>query len=300
MDTTRRTLLTAGLVWAAGALPLCATTEGFADDDDVLAGKLVAIETRLGGRLGAAILDTQTGRRWSQRSGERFALTSTFKAFACAGVLARVDAGEEDLGRVITVKKSDLVTYSPVTEKHIGGGGMTLAALCRAAMTMSDNTAANMVLESLGGPEGFTAFMRAIGDTETRLDRWETALNEARPGDPRDTTTPAAAAESLHRLVLGDVLSESARRQLEEWLVGNKVGGPLLRAGLPQGWRIGDRTGAGGHGSRAIVAVIRPPGRKPVVAALYLTETGATMDERNAAIAEIGRALADTLTDQPR
>jgi len=279
---------------AIGILSGWAVIPVITQGDDTLFKTFAEVETRLGGRVGAAILDTETGRQWAHRADERFPLMSTFKAFACAALLARADAGEETLERVVPVLETDLVTYSPVTEKRIGEE-MTLSELCQATMATSDNTAGNLVLESLGGPQGFTAFMRSIGDTETRLDRRETELNEARPGDPRDTTTPAAAAQALHDLILGDLLSERSRRQLEEWLVGNEVGGPLLRAGLPQGWRIGDRTGAGGNGSRAIIAVIRPPQRKPVVAAVYLTGTQASMDARNAAIADIGRTLAQAL-----
>lgn len=264
--------------------------------DDDLSRTLTEIETRLGARLGATIVDTETGKRWNRRPDERFPLTSTFKAFACAAVLARVDSGDEDLNRLVVFQKSDLVTYSPVTELRIGSDGMRLSELCEAAMSMSDNSAGNMVLDSIGGPEGLTKFMRSIGDKTTRLDRRETELNEATPGDLRDTTTPNAIAESLQNLVLGDKLSPSSRRQLEGWLIANKVGGPLLRAGLPADWRVADRTGAGGHGSRSIVAVIWPPQRKPVVAAIYITGTEASMDECNAAIADIGRVLAKTLT----
>ncbi len=130
----------------------------------------------------------------------------------------------------------------------------------------------------------------------TRLDRQEPELNEATPGDPRDTTTPAAMATSLRRLILGDDLSTSSRSQLTAWLVADEVGGPLLRAGLPKNWCIGDRTGAGGHGSRGVIAVIWPPGRAPIVAAIYVTDTGATMDQRNQAIAELGTALTEDAT----
>jgi beta-lactamase class A len=137
--------------------------------------------------------------------------------------------------------------------------------------------------------------MRSIGDKRTQLNRRETQLNEGRPGDLRDTTTPAAAASSLSTLVLGKTLQHDSRQQLERWLVGNRVGGPLLRASLPAGWGIGDRTGAGGYGSRSIMAVIRPPGRQPVIAAIYLTQTKATLEERNSAIAQIGKALVDWL-----
>lgn len=295
--TRRRFSVVAGSTLAAGIISYSGVAVAAPGSDDALSRKLAEIETRLGARLGAAIIDTETGKRWTHRPDERFPITSTFKAFACAGVLARVDAGKEDLNRSITFQKSDLVTYSPVTEKHVGGKGMKLSEICEATMSMSDNSAGNLALDSLGGPEGFTKFMRSIGDDVTRLDRRETNLNEATPGDPRDTTTPNAIAKSLQKLVLGDALSPNSRQQLEDWLVGNKVGGPLLRAGLPENWRIGDRTGAGGHGSRSIVAVIWPPQRKPIVAAIYITATKASMDDRNAAIAEIGRTLAETVAD---
>lgn len=254
-----------------------------------------SIEQRLGGRVGAFILDTRTGRTWTHRAGERFPLNSTFKAFACAGVLAKVDRGQEDLTRTITFTKSDLVSHSPVVEKMAGGPGMSLSDVCAAAMVQSDNAAANAALKRIGGPAGFTAFMRSIGDEKTRLDRWEPEMNEASPGDPRDTTTPAMAAASLQRLVLGDVLAPPSRQRLTDWLLGNAVSGPLLRAGLPSGWRVADRTGAGGHGSRSIIAVIWPPQRPPVIAAVYLTGTKGDLDTRNAAIAEVGAALAATL-----
>ncbi|WP_095148377.1 class A beta-lactamase [Pseudomonas sp. Irchel s3a18] len=265
------------------------------ETDDPLSRTLTEIETHLNARLGATIIDTESGKVWSHRADERFPMTSTFKAFACAGLLARIDAGKEDPNRRVVVHEDDLVTYSPVTEQRVGGDGMTLSELCEAAMSMSDNTAANIILGTLGGPDGFTRFMRSLGDDITRLDRWETALNEAMPDDPRDSTTPEAIARSLQELVLGTKLSPSSRQQLENWLVGNKVGGPLLRAGLPANWRIADRTGAGGYGSRSIVAVIWPPERKPAVVAIYITETEASMDERNAGIAEIGRMLATLL-----
>ena len=256
---------------------------------------VAATEKRLDARIGLAVYDYHSGRRWEYNANDRFPITSTFKALACAAVLARVDAGAEDLERVVIVRESDLVPYAPVTERRLGGQGMTLHELCDATMSTSDNVAANLILRSLGGPEGLTGFARRIGDSVTRLDRWETGLNEARPGDPRDTTTPNAMLQNLQRLLFGDVLSTASQRQLADWLAGNKVGGPLIRAGLPDDWRIGDRTGAGGYGSRAVIAVIWPPGQRPVIVALYITETKASLDERNAAIAAIAGALREEL-----
>ena len=169
------------------------------------------IETGIGGRLGVAVLDTRDGSATGYRSDERFAMCSTFKALAGAAVLSRVDAGKEQLDRRVRYDAKHLMTYSPVTEKHVDTG-MTLAEICEAAITLSDNTAGNLQLAAIGGPEGFTAYMRTLGDQVTRLDRIETELNEAAPGDPRDTTTPAAMTENLRKLVLGEcALDEIAR-----------------------------------------------------------------------------------------
>ena len=177
---------------------------------------------------------------------------------------------------------------------------MTLFELCTASTSLSDNTAANLILQNTGGPPAFTQFMRSIGDNTTRLDRYEPDLNYVAPGEEQDTTSPDAAAKSLEALLLGNSLSNDAREQLKAWLINNKVGGPLLRASLPEGWVIADRTGAGGYGTRGIVAVIWPQGSTattpgPVVAAVYLTGTTLTLEERNAVIADIGRALVEDL-----
>jgi beta-lactamase class A len=283
---TRRGAAVLGLGTAASL----ATGLGIASPGGVLAAA-AAVEQRLGARVGVSVLDTATGHRLAHRADERFPLNSTFKAFAAAALLSRVDAGQERLDRRVVFGARDLVDYSPATEGRTGEPGMTLEALCVAITRLSDNTAANLILDALGGPEGVTRFMRGIGDATTRLDRRETALNEGRPGDPRDTSTPEAAAASLHTLLFGPVLSPASRARLEGWMEGNAVADVLFRARLPAGWRIADRTGAGGFGSRSIIAAIWPPGRAPVVAAVYLTGTAATMAARNEAIAEIGEAL---------
>ena len=195
------------------------------------------------------------------------------------------------------IRKEDLVSYSPVTEKKVGSGGMTYLELCDAAITISDNAAANLVLEAVGGPQGLTDYLRGIGDTITRLDRTEPALNEGQAGDSRDTTTPAAAVATLQKLVLGNALSPAARDQLTGWLLDNQVGKATLRAGLPEEWPVADKTGAGGNGSRNNIGVIWPDDRQPVVIAVYITQTDASFDDRNKAIADIGAALAESLRD---
>jgi beta-lactamase class A len=192
----------------------------------------------------------------------------------------------------VVIEKTDLVTYSPVTEKRVGGEGMTLAEIASAAITQSDNTAGNVLIDQLGGPEGVTRFARRIGDETFRLDRRETELNEATPGDPRDTTSPAAMTRTLHALLFEDQLKEGSRRQLGDWMVANQTGGAKFRAGLPKTWRVGDKTGGGDHGTMNDVAVLWPPESAPILASVYLTETKASFDARNAAFAEIGHALA--------
>ncbi|MDO9710183.1 class A beta-lactamase [Paracraurococcus lichenis] len=260
-----------------------------------LAEDLAQIESASGGRLGLAALDTGSGARILHRADERFPLCSTFKLLAAGAVLARADAGQESLDRRIRFRPEDLVTYSPATGPRAGGEGMTLAELCEAAMTLSDNTAGNLLLSAIGGPAGLTGFARRLGDPVTRLDRVETALNEALPGDPRDTTTPEAMVADLQALALGDALSPGGRAQLIAWLVGTRTGDTRIKAGLPAGWRFGDKTGSGERGTANDVGLFWPPGRPPVLFAAYLTETEAPMERRNATHAAIGRALAAAL-----
>ncbi|WP_428651663.1 class A beta-lactamase [Roseibium sp.] len=277
----------------SSALPGQAIAAGF--DPAPLDKAVRSAEDRLSARIGVAVIDRETGKTWTHRADERFPLNSTFKAFLCAAMLEKGEREEIDPGRRVEVRAEDLVSYSPVTEKEVGSGGMTYMELCDAAITISDNAAANLVLAAVGGPRGLTDYLRGIGDTVTRLDRTEPALNEGRPGDARDTTSPAAAAATLRNLVLGDALSPEARAQLTGWLLDNKVGDSTLRAGLPEEWPVADKTGAGANGSRNNIAVIWPDGREPVVIAVYITQTKASFDERNKAIADIGSALALSL-----
>ncbi|TJZ88996.1 class A beta-lactamase [Paracoccus gahaiensis] len=252
-----------------------------------------AIETDLGGRVGVSLRQPGGAGATGYREDERFPLSSTFKAPLCGAILTLVDAGEDQLDRVIGYSPGDLVTYSPVTETR---DAMTVAELCEATITLSDNTAANLLLDRLGGPEDFTEYLRAIGDDTTRLDRWETDLNEAAPGDPRDTSTPAAMTATLETLLFGPVLSDAAQRQLEAWMQADQVADDLIRASLPEGWEIGDKTGAGGYGSRSIIAVIRTPQGDPWLASVYLTGNEADMPTRNRAIARIGAAIVSEIS----
>ncbi len=251
-------------------------------------------ESSLQARVGLAVLDTADGQRWQYRADERFPMASTSKALICAALLAR---GQGAMKTAWLVQQEAIQSYSPTTEKMVGEY-VPAAQLCAITMRNSDNTAANGVLEMLGGPAAVTSFVRTVGDSVTRLDRNEPTLNEARPGDPRDTTTPQAMVQTLQNLVLGDALEPHARERLIAWLRNNKVGGPLLRAGVPEDWTMADRTGAGGFGTRGVVAVIWPPKRAPLIAAVYVTETEAPMEDSNTAIAMIGKAIAASVAQK--
>jgi len=288
LSISRRAALSSALAIVAAHYARAADTSSQPD----INARLAEIEAAVKGRLGVAILDTKSGDLYGQHLLERFPLCSTFKLLAAAYVLVRVDDGEEKLDRRIVFSKDDIVEYSPVTETRVAGEGMTVAEICAAAITVSDNTAGNLMLASFGGPEALTNWLRSLGDAATRLDRIEPALNEATPGDPRDGTTPRAMAYTLQRILLGNVLSKKSEAQLIEWLIANKTGNARLRAGLPADWKIGDKTGTGGHGATNDVAIIWPPNRPPVIIAAYLADTDAALDARNAAIADVGRAAA--------
>ncbi|MES2937192.1 MAG: class A beta-lactamase [Pseudomonadota bacterium] len=249
------------------------------------------IERDSGGRLGVAVLQAG-GQMQGHRLDERFPMCSTFKWLAAACVLHRVDAGQERLDRRLPIAAGALLPHSPVTSKHVGDAGMTLAELCHAAITVSDNAAANIILATYGGPQGLTRYVRSLGDSVTRLDRTEPTLNEGRPGDPRDTTTPRAMARLLHTLLLGDALSAGSRAQLASWLEASETNGKRLRADLPAGWRMGSKTGTGARGSTNDAGIFWPPGgAKPIIVAAYLTDTKAPEDARNGAIAAVARRV---------
>ncbi len=254
--------------------------------------RLAALERRHGGRLGVAVLDTGDGCRIAHRGDQRFLMCSTFKVLAVAAVLARVDRGGENLQRRIVFGKQALLAYAPVTSRHVGGSGMTVAELCEAAITLSDNTAANLLLASLGGPSEVTGFVRGLGDSVTRLDRIEPQLNVGGPGDLRDTTTPDAMLATMHRLLLGSALSAASRAQLITWLRDCSTGADKLRAGVPADWRAGDKTGSGAHGESNDVAVFWPPRRAPLLVTAYYAGSVADSAQCSAVLAEVGRIAA--------
>ncbi|OWO93545.1 class A beta-lactamase [Rhizobium esperanzae] len=297
LSLTRRTLIGTALCLPAlglSTLALAANAQETAGEgDDNIERRLATLEKRIGGRLGVSVLDTQTSISFGYRGGETFPMCSTFKALAAGFVLARVDKGQESLDRRVTYGRDKLVDYSPLSEKHAGADGMTIAELCEAAVTVSDNTAGNLLLESFGGPPALTDWLRSIGDGTTRLDRTEPTLNEGRKDDPRDTTSPDAMLDTLGNLTLGSVLAEPSSDRLIAWLVASTTGKERLRAGLPQDWKVGDKTGTGPNGSLGDIAVIWPPDRGPIVAAVYIAEATAPAKELNPVFAEVGRMIVE-------
>ncbi|MBA9897485.1 PEN family class A beta-lactamase, Bcc-type [Burkholderia cepacia] len=304
-SSKRRTLLlaaaTAPLVLTVTA---CASRQAAAPDEanvaaaaaaaavaPAAAGQMLAeLESSVGGRLGVCAIDAASGRVIAHRADERFPFCSTFKAMLSAAVLAQSVERPALLQQRVTYTRADLVNYSPVSEKHVGEG-MTVAALCEAAIQYSDNSAANLLMKLLGGPSAVTAYARSIGDDTFRLDRWETELNTALPGDLRDTTTPAAMAASMRVLMVGDALPAAQRAQLVAWMRGNKVGDKRLRAGVPAGWTVGDKTGTGDYGTTNDAGVVWSPSRAPIAVAVYYTQARADARSKDDVIASVARIV---------
>jgi beta-lactamase class A len=252
-----------------------------------------AIESAAGGRLGVAVLDTDGDRVAGHRLDERFPMCSTFKWLLAARVLQRVADGQERLDRRLVYAGRALPEWAPVSGKHADARGLSIGELCEAAVALSDNGAANLLLETVGGPQAVTAQARAFGDDRTRLDRIEPALNVVPPGDPRDTTTPRAMAGALRKALLGDGLPPAQRAQLVEWMAGTQTGLKRLRAGVPADWRAADKTGTWDKSTVNDVAVFWPPDRPPIVVAAFLTDCPPRPGrDREGALADVGRAVA--------
>lgn len=263
-----------------------------------LRAAVAAAEKAIGGRIGLAVHDTASGRRFSHRGAELFPMASTFKLLLVAAILTRVDAGKDRLDRAIPVAESDLLDVSPVSKQHVGGTA-TVAELAEATMIYSDNTAANLLLPAVGGPAGLTAWLRRIGDPATRLDRIEPMMSEALPGDPRDTTSPDTIIATWEHILLGKVLAPASRALLTGWLVANTTGDTRLRAGLPKGWKIGDKTGTGRQASGTVndIAIVWPPraATGPVFIASLINGGTEAPDVLYKAHADLARAIAASI-----
>jgi len=280
----RRTLLVMSL-----AVALAGRAEAAARG----ASGLKSIHKKIGGRLGVHILDSQSGKRIAFNDDERFAMASTFKLPLVAALLWQVDKGAFPLTHALPVDRKDLLTNSPVIEQALAEGatGMTVRDLCNAAISYGDNAATKILLEGIGGPTALTAFARSIGDEVTRFDRSEPDLNSNLPGDERDTTTPHAMVESMLKIFTQDVLSLGSRALLIDWMIAARTGLDRVRKGLPRGWQSGDKTGTGQNGAINDLVITWPPERRPVIAAVYMSESKLSLQELNAAHAEVGALI---------
>jgi beta-lactamase class A len=280
---TRRALL--GLAFAAVAAAPAAAASA--------ARTLKAIHKRIGGRLGVHVLDSQSGRRIAYDDGARYAMASTFKLPLAAALLWQVDRGAFPLTRTLPISKDDVIHHSPAVQARLatGADSMSIADLCAAAVVQSDNAAANVLLKGLGGPPAFTQFMRSIGDEVTRLDRVELELNSNAPGDPRDTTTPRAMVESMLRIFTQDVLTVPSRAMLIDWMGQSRTGMDRVRAGLPRTWQAADKTGTGQNGAVNDLVITYPPNRRPILIAVYTSESTLDTKALCAAHAEIGELV---------
>ncbi|MEJ2768155.1 class A beta-lactamase [Mycetohabitans sp. B46] len=256
---------------------------------------LAALETRMRGRLGVCAIDTGSGVQLVHRAAERFPLCSTFKAVLAAAVLARSGDTPDWLSQRVRYGPADVVSYSPISGQH-AGDGMRIDEMCAATLQYSDNTAANQLMKVLGGPGAVTAFARSVGDAIFRLDRWEPDLNTAIPGDVRDTSTPAAIADTLRAVMLGDGLRPWQRQQLQQWMLGNRTGDKRIRAGVPAQWRVADKTGTGEYGTTNDIGVLWPPGRAPIVLSVYFTQPQQDVPARDEAIEQATRIVVDALS----
>lgn len=288
------TFLLSGCAYAGSPLPVPSPatstqiTQESADDD----ARFTDLESAYDARLGVYAVDTATGAEVVWRSDDRFAFASTMKALGAAALLDSV--GIAGLGTDVEIAAEDIVSYSPQTKQHVGGT-MTVGELAAASVQQSDNTAANLVIERLGGPAALDAALFRLGDDTTEVTRTEPALNDTVPGDQRDTTTPRALTANLRAYVLGDILAGEERELLTTWLIDHSLGDTLVRAGTPKGWTVGDKSGAAAYGTRNDVAVIWPPSASPIVIAVMSSRTEADADYDDALVAAAARAAIASL-----
>jgi beta-lactamase class A len=292
VSLSRRELLTRAAIVPVAAYVGTRGTHAQAHGAAGPRARFALLEHRYDARLGVFGVDTASGRTVGHRADERFAFCSTFKVLAAALVLRRRSLAE--LETVVRYSSRDLVEYSPITAKHVNTG-MTLRAVCDAAVRYSDNTAGNLLLSELGGPSGFTRALRHIGDSDTHSDRLETDLSAALPGDRRDTSSPRALAADLRNVAVGDVLSREKRALLAHWLITNVTGDGLIRAGVPGGWKVADKSGQGGYGARNDIAVIWPPRAKPIVLAILSTQPQKDATPNDDLVAEATRVAVAAL-----
>jgi beta-lactamase class A len=248
-------------------------------------------ERQTGGHVGLYAENTRTGAKLTWRDRQRFVMCSTFKASLAACILRRADRGQENLADMIRFSQADIGDmYAPIAQANLAKGALSVTDMCQAAVEYSDNLCANALLARIGGPPAMTAFWRSIGDPVSRLDHNEPLLNRSPPGDPRDTTTPRAMAGNLHRLVLGDILLPPSRQRFTNWLIGCQTGADRLRAGLPQGWVIGDKTGNNGKDAAGDIAIAWKQPNTPILISAYTQGGTPTEAQFKTLFTQIGQA----------
>jgi beta-lactamase class A len=276
----------------------CFSSASAADKNHEFVRQISALETKNTGRLGVAVISATGAPLFSYRNAERFAMCSTFKALLVAAILSRVDKQSESLDRPISYQASDLLEYAPIAKEQLTKGQMTVAELSAATLQHSDNTAANLLLQAIGGPVELTDFLRSIGDDSTRSDRNEPALNSNLPGDLRDTSTPKAMTATLQKILVGNALSPASRERLKTWMFGNLTGDTKLRAGFNPSWMVGDKTGSGANGASNDVAIVFPTGLPAFIIAVFYTASTSSSEEKNAVIAQVARITQASLLNQ--
>ncbi|MFZ4115492.1 MAG: class A beta-lactamase [Chthoniobacterales bacterium] len=281
------------LIFFTGVCKLSSTTPQIITSTSV-EQQLADLEASSHGKIGVCAVDTSDNKSFCYRANERFPLCSTFKVMDVAAILKKSMTDPGLLKKRIIYTTSDLVTtWNPITEQHVAEG-MTINELCAAAMSYSDNSAANFLANQLGGPSAVTAFARSIGDDSFRLDHLEgDGLGSAIPGDPHDTTTPEGMTKSLRKIMLGDILSPNLRDPLQMWFKANTTGNTCIRAGVPIGWTVGDKTGSGDYGTRNDIAVLWPIKGSPIVLSIYFTQFEKEAPKRDDVIAAATRIVVD-------
>ena len=261
-------------------------------------GALSDYERETGGRVGLYAENLVTGAKLVWRAEERFVMCSTFKASLAAFVLARIDQGQDHLDSKVEYGSKDLLGYAPAAKQNVASDGtasMSIADMCAGAVELSDNTCANLLLARVGGPPALTAFWRSMGDTVSQLDHYEPELNFSPPGDPHDTTTPAAMSGNVRRFILGDALSPDSCQRLTGWMINCKTGDNRLRAGLPKDWRVADKTGNSGKDAIGDIAVVWPKSDRPVVISAYVQGGSPSELLFRSLFSEIGRIVGNKL-----
>lgn len=250
--------------------------------------ELASLEKDFGGRIGVYALDTGSGDTVGHRADERFLMCSTVKTFIVSAVLRRRLSEPGLLDQRIQYTQSDVLEWAPITSQHVSTG-MTVSELCDATLRYSDNTGANLLITQLGGPKETEKFVRSLGDNVTRMDRTEVQLNI--PDGDLDTSTPQQLVANLRRLVLDEGLDSRGRDLLTDWLKRNTTGDQSIRAAVPAGWTVADKTGGGFKGETNDIAVIWPPGRAPIVMAVLTVPEDPTSTKGKPTIAAATRIV---------